>query len=203
MPRETPACRHFHAMAASAFGLSLPDCARTSRSAQLQNRSRCGPTSVARSPLPTARLRQLHGESRFTLGWYSMRSSWASLEIPPIRQPRERGKFRGPVRAGADDFIAELTSPARKLSSAPRRRETLFEQRVAGANGVHVTLEQRQITRLRLREQQSKNRRRAAPRPLTSCKSSVQKTPCAARRNSPRVFFTGRRQRQFAFARRQ
>ena len=89
------------------------------------------------------------------------RSADIRCAIPPRRwkcgdtPAAPAAKISAPVR-GAARMISSpsFTSSREKLSSAASSSGALLEQRVAGADGVHVTLEQRQIAGLRLREQQ-------------------------------------------------
>jgi hypothetical protein len=91
-----------------------------------------------------------------------------------------------------------FTSSCEKLSSAAS-----FEQRVAGANGAHVTLEQRQIIGLRLREQQIEKPPTRARRALDQLQIFRAKDHRPQHAEVIREFFHRLAiQREFAFAHR-
>jgi len=65
----------------------------------------------------------------------------------------EQGGSYG-VTAGTDDAIAELHQLGGETFERGLVRDTRLEQGVAGANAVHITLEQRKVAGLGLRQQQ-------------------------------------------------
>jgi hypothetical protein len=68
----------------------------------------------------------------------------------------ERGKFRHEFAAGADDAVAKLDELGGETFKRGLIRDAGLEEGIAGADAVHVALEQREVAGLGLREQQVK-----------------------------------------------
>ena len=132
-----------------------------------------------------------------------MRNSSASLEMRRYASRASGENFGTSSRRARMISLPSFTSSAEKLSSAASSSGALLEQRVAGADGVHVTLEQRQITRLRLREQQIQKPPPRARRAFDELQIFRAKNHRAQRAKIIRQLFHRLAvQRQFAFARR-
>ena len=103
---------------------------------------------------PAAGLREFHGKILFHTGLILNAQFLRIVGNAAIGQPGQRGKFRRQFAPGADDFVAELHQFLRKTVERGFVHGALLEQRVAGANGAHVPLEQGKVTGLRLGQQQ-------------------------------------------------
>ena len=106
------------------------------------------------SPFASARLREFHGEIMFHARLIFYAQFLRVARNAPMREPRERGKFGCKPTPDANEVVAELHELGGKAFQRSLVCGAMLKQGISRPHGVHVTLEQRQIARLRLSQQQ-------------------------------------------------
>ena len=82
-----------------------------------------------------------------------------------VGQARQRPQFGDELVPLADDFVAGRYKLARETLEGGFIQDGAFEQRIAGPQRPRVSLQQRQVGGIRLRQERSTNRRRLRRRP--------------------------------------
>ena len=108
----------------------------------------------AETAFPGAGLGEFDGEIVFDTGQIINAEFLGIIRDATVGEAGERGEFGDELAAGADDFVAELDEFLGEAVEGGFIGQALFEDGVAGADAVHVALEEGQVAGLGLGEEE-------------------------------------------------